>query len=265
MRIGRGVAALLALLGLFLVAGGTGATATATAAKWPAWVPLDAVSPVSTPGPPTHIVVLGDSVAAGTGCACPSFGALLARRAGAAALQEHARDGMTARELAEALTAGGTGMDRDLRTADVVTVTIGANDFPSDDAGSPDCAQARCYAADLASLRTSLPAVLSGVHVRAPQARVFVTGYWNVFLDGAVGRRRGPAYVAVSDALTRQVNGVIAAAARAQHATYVDLYAPFKGAGDRDDTALLAPDGDHPSAAGHLLIASLLWRAVTTA
>jgi lysophospholipase L1-like esterase len=38
----------------------------------------------------------------------------------------------------------------------------------------------------------------------------------------------------------------------------VDIYAPFEGAGDRNPTALLADDGDHPNAAGHRLIAKAL-------
>lgn len=62
-----------------------------------------------------------------------------------------------------------------------------------------------------------------------------------------------------SDLLTRQVNAAIKSDAVAEHVAYVDIYTPFKGKdGDIDDTALLAPDGDHPSQAGHRVIANAL-------
>jgi lysophospholipase L1-like esterase len=83
-----------------------------------------------------------------------------------------------------------------------------------------------------------------------------MTGYWNVFLDGEVGAAKGPSYVTVTDALTREVNAAIDAAATAAGAGYVDLYTAFKGDGARDDTSLLAPDGDHPSASGQQQIAA---------
>ena len=42
-----------------------------------------------------------------------------------------------------------------------------------------------------------------------------------------------------------------------QGAHYVDLFRPFEQSG-RDVTSLMAPDGDHPNAAGHELIARTL-------
>jgi hypothetical protein len=46
-------------------------------------------------------------------------------------------------------------------------------------------------------------------------------------------------------------------------ATCVDLYAPYKGDGSRNPTALLAGDGDHPNAAGNQLISSALMAATS--
>ena len=60
------------------------------------------------------------------------------------------------------------------------------------------------------------------------------------------------------------INARIEAAARSHGAVPVDLYAPFKGAGDVDPTPLLADDGDHPDAAGHALIARVLLAALPT-
>ncbi|MCU1589573.1 MAG: ypmR-like uncharacterized protein [Frankiales bacterium] len=220
-----------------------------------------------TPARPTSVsgtvVVMGDSVAAGTGCDCDGFGLLLARRLGAVTgLRRYGQDGLTASRLARDL-AGPSVMTSDLRSAAVVTVTIGANDFDAALAEGTNCDGARCFSSDLAQLSSTLPTLLQRVRALAPpRARVLVMGYWNVFLDGAVGRRHGPTYVATSDALTRKVNQQIAAAANGAGATYIDLYGSFKGAGDRDDTALLAPDGDHPGPAGQALIAHLLAQAL---
>jgi lysophospholipase L1-like esterase len=91
---------------------------------------------------------------------------------------------------------------------------------------------------------------------------VVATGYWNVFLDGVVGRRRGTDYVQASDTFTRAVNGVIADAAGRAGARYMDLYQPFKGDGSTDPTPLLAEDGDHPNRAGHRVIADAVLAAL---
>jgi lysophospholipase L1-like esterase len=59
------------------------------------------------------------------------------------------------------------------------------------------------------------------------------------------------------------VNRRIEAAASAHGATYVDLLTAFRGSdGSEDCTPLLAPDGDHPSAQGHALIARTLAAAL---
>ena len=76
--------------------------------------------------------------------------------------------------------------------------------------------------------------------------------------SAAHGRSLGPAYVRGSDRLTRRVNAAIEVAAHAAGARYIDGYRPFKGAGSRDCTALLAADGDHPNAAGHEVLARSL-------
>jgi len=94
-------------------------------------------------------------------------------------------------------------------------------------------------------------------------ATVVLTGYWNVFLDGAVGGALAQTYTATSDALTRTVNATIAGVAAAHRARDADVYAPFKGDGTLDDTLLVAPDGN-PDAAGHLVLASAVARALMT-
>ena len=92
---------------------------------------------------------------------------------------------------------------------------------------------------------------------------VLVTGYWNVFEDGAVARRDYPDVgVRATQRLTGLVNDGIRAAADRGGATYVDLSVPFDGPRTGGDpTRLLGPDGDHPNAAGQDLIAARLLAA----
>jgi lysophospholipase L1-like esterase len=214
------------------------------------------------PARPESIVALGDSVATGYRCGCDAFIKLVGTARAAA---EHrgvrttnrARDGLTSAGLVQQLDDADVSMATG--TADVDVVTIGANDFDPTKLPRPECARSAalaCYDAELVELHANLTTVvrrLAGARPR-PEARIVLTGYWNVFLDGAVGRARGAAYVTNSDALTRRVNGVIRDVAAQEGALYADVYAAFK-AGDPDDTRLLLPDGDHPNAAGHRVIA----------
>jgi lysophospholipase L1-like esterase len=149
----------------------------------------------------------------------------------------------------------------------VTVITIGANDFDSTLLSRPGYRAGddlTGYQPAMQALRRNLSRLLATLASAgaADHGPVLVTGYWNVFLDGRVGAGRGAAYQRDSDALTRKVNGVLAAAARSAHAVYIDLYTPFKGHGERDDTPLLADDGDHPSDLGHRLIARMVQQSL---
>jgi lysophospholipase L1-like esterase len=235
--------------------------------------------PEAAPGPVHRVVALGDSVATGTACGCDDYVALLARtldrRQDASVTSTNlAVGGATSADVLTQLSGEQTRSA--LSRADLVVVTIGANDVesvsdptscPAPSAGSrqgDDVVEA-CYRRQLSALEANLDRTLGEVAsmMTAPGARVLVTGYWNVFLDGAIARAKGPAYVALADAATRAVNRRIEAAASAHGATYVDLFTAFRGSdGSEDCTPLLAPDGDHPSAQGHALIARTLAAAL---
>ncbi len=255
----------------------TGPTSTAAAhpstrAAVPATKAPRAATPTSVLAAPARavvpsqqLVVLGDSVPAAAGCGCTGFGTLLARSEARTtgqdvSLTNAASDGLTTSGLLTQL-ADPTLAQR-LTKATLVTITIGANDFDQGLASRSDCASGdglSCYTDQLGQLPSSMSAVLTRVRsLTGPAAKILVTGYWNVFLDGDVGAQKGPDYVRTSDALTRRVNAVIAAAAPASRAEYVDLYSAFKPSTRTDDTPLLASDGDHPSASGHELIAAEL-------
>jgi lysophospholipase L1-like esterase len=217
--------------------------------------------------PLRSVLGLGDSVPAATGCSCPSFvvqlGQGLAQSEGTSvAVDNEAVSGLTSAGLLQQVRqrAGQPRADR------LTVITIGANDFDASKLSTPGCRAGdglSCYQAALASMGTRVDAILAALTGGpAPHGPILVTGYWNVFLDGAVGAARGGAYTRDSDALTRAVNALLQSVAGRHAVTYVDLYGPFKMTGDADDTTLLAPDGDHPSAAGHALIASVLRRAL---
>jgi lysophospholipase L1-like esterase len=227
--------------------------------------------------PPLHTVVgLGDSVPAGSACECSDYVSLLAQslgRAHGSTVQSTnlASPGQTSSGLLDQL--GDAGVRSAVAGADVVVLTIGANDVegtnptscPSGNAADGDAVVATCFAPRLDALAGNLDRALGQLTSlpTTPGARVLVTGYWNVYLDGAVAKARGETYVQLADAATRAVNARIASAARAHGATFVDLFPAFRGDdGSQDCTDLLAPDGDHPDADGHALIARVLAAAL---
>ncbi|MEV6983257.1 SGNH/GDSL hydrolase family protein [Sphaerisporangium sp. NPDC051017] len=242
---------------------------TALAAPWTAGPPEAAGPPASEGRRAVESVLgLGDSVPAGSGCDCVSYVALVAealsaRQGTPVAGSNLAAAGLTTQGLLDMLDddtvrAGVAG-------ADLTVITIGANDFAEEGVEDDSCGvDLACYGTELARLRANMDTLLSRIHaLRGPGGRVVVTGYWNVFLDGAAGRARGPKYAAGSDRLTVAVNEALAASAAASGVLFADLYTAFKGEdGTRDDTALLAADGDHPGAAGHRLIAETVLSAL---
>ena len=262
--------ALLTLLGGL----GTLVVRTAPPAALPAAAPASAPSSLPlrpTPGegspplrPRQNLVVLGDSVPAATACSCPGFGTDLARSVQPADLTNAAESGLTSQGLLVQLSS--PAVIQALGRATVVTVTVGANDFDDSLAAGDSCLNASCYAPTLREMNATMTEIANRLDtLTQPGAKVVLTGYWNVFRDGAVGSRLGPNYVATSDTLTRQVNAALAKIAARAHLQYADLYAPFKGDGSRDDTALLASDGDHPDADGHALIAAVIATAADLA
>jgi lysophospholipase L1-like esterase len=217
---------------------------------------------------PFQVVGLGDSVTAGTNCNCEDFihlyAAALSRLWGRPDRAINlGRGGLTSPGLQSQLQADPTTRVA-VAGADVVVITIGANDLlPAlqawDDApgvDEEDCGGA-CDSATIDRTARHNESILDSVReLRGGQPTdVFVTTYWNVFADGAVGERdRGSEDLQWSDQLTRRLNAQIEGAALMEGAVTVDLYQPFKADGTADPTPLLADDGDHPNAAGHRAI-----------
>jgi len=255
------IALLLLAVAAILVGGGAVVGSGAPAGS-------NAVTVPAAPGL-VQVVALGDSVTSGTNCNCVAFprmyGDLLHNRTGdAVPVTNLGLGGQDSTDLLNQLYRDGSPTEQATSTARIVLVTIGANDFGDhhDDITSGQCT-GDCVADEFEQLATNLDRIL--LRIRALRdglpTTILVTGYWNVFEDGEVARRNfPPTGVAASDQLTVRVNGVIAAAARNNEATYVDIYGPFED-NPGGVTPLLASDGDHPNAAGHALIARLLYDA----
>jgi lysophospholipase L1-like esterase len=221
---------------------------------------LESPPPDGPATPELHIVAMGDSVPTASTCGCTGYVELLGRRLGgltgrSAVVHNDATDGWTTADVVADLDAGPTRAD--LVDADLVVVEIGANDFDFSRVDDPSCYPApasTCWASTIESLKAGLAQIVGTVKSidTDPAMRVAVVGYWNVTVDGAVGRARGQDFVEGSDSLTRAVNAAIAGVAQASGAIYVDAYTPLKGpSGDRDPTSELLADGDHPNQAGH--------------
>ncbi len=218
-----------------------------------------------------RVVALGDSAPAGFSCDCSSFVRLYALHilqdtgVAATATNDAEPSALSGDDLAQ--LQGSSDVARAVARADFVVVNVGANDFAQDRVGYEQgaCGGADhlgCFRPQLPRMHDNLVGILQRVRslVGARPVALRVVDYWNVFEDGDVGRANGDAFVRDSDRLTRLVDDQICAAAHSQGAVCVRTYAAFKGGdrGDRDATALLASDGDHPNAAGHRLITRLV-------
>ena len=211
------------------------------------------------------VVGVGDSVTSGFNCGCESFVGLYAN---GLATQRQQRTswvnlgvpGLTSAQLLNGLTHPGTDRD-EVAKADILLVTIGANDLESLESAQPADCPAACYNPMVANVGHNVELIVKAARAVRPAQppTVLVTDYWNVFQDGDVGTaERGAAFQNWSDALTRAQSTQICRGARRAGAICVSLYAKFKGDGSVNPTSLLAADGDHPNAAGHRVIASAL-------
>lgn len=213
----------------------------------------------------TIVAVLGDSVPAGSACDCPAFGDVYGQRIAATTRRTVTVNNLgtprqTSGGLLASLSANGTARTV-VASADIVTITIGANDFAYSDYAPDSCPALSCYQPALQQMSQAVDALLDRITALRSGRRtaVRVTGYWDIWKDGAVGRAQGQQYDTVGDALTRLVNTSLAASAEAHGAVYVDLFHAFRGlSGTDDDTSLLASDGDHPNSTGHHQIAEAL-------
>ena len=230
--------------------------------------PLPAIThPVASGGISRSITVVGvgDSVTSGQNCSCATFVAMYANDlASTRGLKTSSVNlgvsGWTSAQLLAAMTKPGTFQDQ-IAKADILLVTIGANDLVPLEGKQPASCPATCYGPLVDSVGHNVQLIVAAARAAHPDhpPTILVTDYWNVFQDGDVGTtENGGDFQSWSDVLTRAESNSICNAARGAGATCVGLYAPFKGNGSKNPTSLLAADGDHPNSVGHELIASTL-------
>jgi lysophospholipase L1-like esterase len=215
----------------------------------------------SAPTPHTYsIVALGDSVPHGSNCGCTPYPQLSGDDLAAShdrtvTVANDAVGGYTTSDVLAQLQSDSTVIGR-VRTSDVVEIEVGANDVGY--SGSCGTSVA-CYEPTIPVVERNLAAIVARVHelTTGHPMLVVLLDYWSVWLGGQYAAAKGDAYVTAAAEVTDQVNTVIASTASATGAAYVDLRTAFKGPDHAyDETHYLAPDGDHPNAAGHEQIAA---------
>lgn len=230
------------------------------------------------PAPPTRtapkaknpvIVALGDSVPTGSHCGCKGFvteyAQLLVDATGHSAdVYNDARNSATTATVRSQLSE--RGVRKQLAAASTVVIMAGANDYvPAFRAVSQGADPTATYQSVQDRVTANLVAIINTVralHTGPDPVHIAVLDYWNVVKDGAVAERSyTPRQRAAAVLATDSANRAIAAAVHGTGASYVSTFDHFEGP-QVDQTALLAQDGDHPSASGHRLIAAVLFQAL---
>lgn len=251
----RALAGLLATL--VLVFGGASGLATAWAGNTTTFAATGQPSGTRTGAQKIEkIVGLGDSVTSGYNADesyVEDLAASLITADTAVQADNYGVAGLTTTGLLAQLAL--PSVQASLADADIVVITIGANDFTVADADSADLPN------QLGGLRGDVGQILTEVQQYAPGARVVLTGYWNAFTDASVSRADA-AYTATAMGLTYQINAELQRAAGDAGVRYVDLVTAFDAASP-DWASLLADDGDHPNDDGHRAIAAAVRAALT--
>jgi acyl-CoA thioesterase I len=270
---------LLVTLSLFLISSwsnnsrsapsATATTTTATVRDPPLRSTTVATARLRTAlAPVSALTALGDSVPYGTACNCTPYPQLTA--ADVASITRHAVKGFNdavpgylSSDVLRQLQSNPSAI-ADVQKADAVMIEVGANDI----AFSSTCGtNISCYESRLPQVTTNITAIVSRVRqlTAGRHITIVLLDYWSVWLGGRYAQAQGPAYVDAASSLTHAFSGAIHSIALTTGSIYVDLRTAFRGPDDdRDETNLLASDGDHPDAEGHERIADAILQTLAT-
>jgi lysophospholipase L1-like esterase len=217
------------------------------------------------PGKGITVVGLGDSVpAGGGGCDCVNFvqaygNLVTARTQHLSTVDNFAVGGTTSGDVVDEMSQ--PDVVAATKDATIVLIMTGANDYDDAfDEASIGFDPTAAYAQVATVVQDNVTNTIGKIKALNSKARVVVLDYWAAEEDGEVARiQYDPTTMDAAIACTTSVNTALALAAKASGATYVSTYTAFKGAnGTKDDSDLLGSDGDHPNAAGQLVIAQAI-------
>lgn len=213
----------------------------------------------------TLVTALGDSVPRGTACNCTPFPELSAAHLGtlqstSVSTSNESVAGLQTAGVVKQLTSN-KGIRDAVRKATIIEVEIGANDVPYTSKCDTNYA---CYEPKFDGIQANLATIVKQIEaLNAVHAHLVLLDYWSAWLGGKYAAERGQAYVDTAAKVTDTLNTIIREQAAKSDAIYVDLRAAFKGPNyTYDETHYLAPDGDHPNAAGHQKIADATVTAI---
>jgi lysophospholipase L1-like esterase len=220
--------------------------------------------PAPVPPPPPVVVAFGDSVPYAAHCGCPGFvqeyADLAAGNDGTTAVvHNYSEPGTLSHDVVSELRS--RKIKQAVRSATTVLIMTGANDFTAPFGEVRDGAsESDEYPPAADRVRANVTRAIERIQDLNPHAHIVVLDYWAAMKDGAVARREySPDAQEAAEDATAAVNEALSDAVAHTHVTYVSTLVAFKGPdGDQDPTDLLAPDGDHPDAAGHERIAQAL-------
>jgi len=214
----------------------------------------------------TRLTALGDSVPYGTACNCIAYPRLTAADISHVARHpvksmNDSVPGFTSEDVMDQLETN-SAVQYHVAVSQAVLVEIGANDVGY----SKQCkTNVACYDRRLPRLQHNLGAIANRINrLTGGHVTLVMLDYWNVWLGGKYAAAHGPAYVEASHEVTASVSDLIRRVALAHGGYWIDLRTAFRGPNDSyDETHLLAPDGDHPNAAGHVRIEQAIANTLT--